>query len=164
MCLAQGPQRSDAGKARTRGPSVSSRALYYWWATALSNLSACNQVFYLHYAVFCFANVNINNLPAYFYGIWKVSFSKESMFRCLLVYLIPYIYQRSAPDGSKWRLSLIHYHCVSCQSSSVFWRDFCLHYEYDWKSVSFALQITKHVKRRGFLIFILTLTSYFKFS
>ena len=23
MCLAQGPQRSDAGEARTRGPSVS---------------------------------------------------------------------------------------------------------------------------------------------
>ena len=27
MCLAQGPQRSDAGEARTRGPSVSSQAL-----------------------------------------------------------------------------------------------------------------------------------------
>ena len=26
MCLAQGPQRSDAGEARTRGPSVSSQA------------------------------------------------------------------------------------------------------------------------------------------
>ena len=34
MCLAQGPQRSDAGAARTRGPSVSSQALYRW-ATAL---------------------------------------------------------------------------------------------------------------------------------
>ena len=34
MCLAQGPQRSDAGEARTRGPSVSSQALYPW-ATAL---------------------------------------------------------------------------------------------------------------------------------
>ena len=27
MCLAQGPQRSEAGEARTRGPSVSSQAL-----------------------------------------------------------------------------------------------------------------------------------------
>ena len=35
MCLAQGPQRSDAGEARTRGPSVSSQALYHW-ATELS--------------------------------------------------------------------------------------------------------------------------------
>ena len=36
MCLAQGPQRSDAGEARTRGPSVSSQALYHW-ATVLPN-------------------------------------------------------------------------------------------------------------------------------
>ena len=34
MCLAQGPQRSDAGEARTHGPSVSSQALYHW-ATGL---------------------------------------------------------------------------------------------------------------------------------
>ena len=38
MCLAQGPQRSDAGKARTRDPSVSSQALYHW-ATALPDIS-----------------------------------------------------------------------------------------------------------------------------
>ena len=30
MCLAQGPQRSEAREARTRGPSVSSQALYHW--------------------------------------------------------------------------------------------------------------------------------------
>ena len=34
MCLAQGPQRSDAGEAGTRGHSVSSQALYHR-ATAL---------------------------------------------------------------------------------------------------------------------------------
>ena len=34
MCLAQGPQRSDAGEAQTRGSSVLSQALYHW-ATAL---------------------------------------------------------------------------------------------------------------------------------
>ena len=34
MCLAQGPQRSDVVKARTRGLSVSSQALNHW-ATAL---------------------------------------------------------------------------------------------------------------------------------
>ena len=30
MCLAQEPQVSDAGESRTRGPSVSSQALYHW--------------------------------------------------------------------------------------------------------------------------------------
>ena len=34
MCLAQGPQRNDAGEARTHWFSVSSQALYHW-ATAL---------------------------------------------------------------------------------------------------------------------------------
>ena len=38
MCLAQGPQRSDAGEARTHGPSVLSQALYHW-ATALTAIS-----------------------------------------------------------------------------------------------------------------------------
>ena len=38
MCLAQGPQHSDAGEARTRSPSVSSQAPYHW-ATVLPNLS-----------------------------------------------------------------------------------------------------------------------------
>ena len=40
MCLAQEPQRSDAGEALTRGPSVSSQALYHS-ATALLK-PACN--------------------------------------------------------------------------------------------------------------------------
>ena len=40
MCLAQGPQRSDTGEARTRGPSMSSQALYHW-ATALPRI-VCN--------------------------------------------------------------------------------------------------------------------------
>ena len=34
MCLAQGPQRSDAGEARTCDPSFTSQALYHW-ATSL---------------------------------------------------------------------------------------------------------------------------------
>ena len=29
MCLAQGPQRSDAGEAGTRGPSILSQALSF---------------------------------------------------------------------------------------------------------------------------------------
>ena len=38
MCLARRPQRSDAGEAWTRAPSVSSQALYHW-ATALPHIS-----------------------------------------------------------------------------------------------------------------------------
>ena len=34
--------------------------------------------FLFHYAVLCLANVNINTLPAYFYGVWKVSFPKKA--------------------------------------------------------------------------------------
>ena len=37
MCLAQGPQRSDAVEAWTRGLSVSSQALYHW-TTALPKI------------------------------------------------------------------------------------------------------------------------------
>ena len=37
MCLAWGPKRSDAGKARPRGPSVSNQALYHW-ANALHGI------------------------------------------------------------------------------------------------------------------------------
>ena len=42
MCLAQGPQRSDAGEARTRDPSVSSQALYHL-ATALPTMNGVTE-------------------------------------------------------------------------------------------------------------------------
>ena len=38
MCLAQGPQHSDAGEAWIRGPLVSSQKPYHW-ATALPGLT-----------------------------------------------------------------------------------------------------------------------------
>ena len=46
MCLAQGPQRSDAGEARTRGPSVSnlysvSHGIFKRLAKALNSLRVC---------------------------------------------------------------------------------------------------------------------------
>ena len=42
MCLAQGPQRNDADEARTRGPSVSSQALYHWAAALPDSLVPVN--------------------------------------------------------------------------------------------------------------------------
>ena len=43
MCLAQGPQRSDAGEAQTCSPSVSGQALYHW-ATALPSKQSFNDM------------------------------------------------------------------------------------------------------------------------
>ena len=50
MCLAQGPQRSDAGEARTRYPSVSSQALYHW-ATALPAEHMCVKYKFTEYMI-----------------------------------------------------------------------------------------------------------------
>ena len=53
MCLAQGPQRSDASEARPIGPSSSSQALYHW-ATALP--TASNLILFWDYS----NNVNVS--------------------------------------------------------------------------------------------------------
>ena len=45
MCLAQGPQRTDAGEAQTSNPSVSSQALYHW-ATALTLYEIINETWF----------------------------------------------------------------------------------------------------------------------
>ena len=58
MCLAQGPQRSDAGEARIRGPSVSSQALYHW-ATALPSTATTTLVLFIR-AYFLVSTVLIN--------------------------------------------------------------------------------------------------------
>ena len=50
MCLAQGPQRSDTGEARTCSPSVSSQALYHW-ATALPNFGWDSVLHKEHFAL-----------------------------------------------------------------------------------------------------------------
>ena len=46
MCLAEGPQSSDAGEGRARGPSVLSQALYHR-ATALPVPSFMDSGYYL---------------------------------------------------------------------------------------------------------------------
>ena len=47
ICLAQGPQRSDASEARIREPSVSSQALYHR-ATALLSSLVTNKTVVVH--------------------------------------------------------------------------------------------------------------------
>ena len=51
MCLAQGPQHSDAGEAWTRGPSVSGQALYHW-ATALLKVTRNVAQYPLHHVTY----------------------------------------------------------------------------------------------------------------
>ena len=48
MCLAQGPERSDASEARICGLSVSSQALYHW-ATVLPRFYPGIDIFILCY-------------------------------------------------------------------------------------------------------------------
>ena len=43
MCLAQGPQRSDAGEVRSRGPSVSSQALII--TIIIGNYNMCPPIY-----------------------------------------------------------------------------------------------------------------------
>ena len=67
----------------------------------------------------------------------------------------PYIHQGSKPNGSKWRLSLIYYHWISCHSSSMFLTQYLTALQI-WLEVCFICtlssrrQITKHGKT-GFL-------------
>ena len=44
MCVAQGPQRSDASEAQTRGPSVLSQTLYHWAPWNVKEASTTNRV------------------------------------------------------------------------------------------------------------------------
>ena len=50
MCLAQGSQRTDAGEARTRDPSVSSQALYHT-ATALPSFASKIRLYKNHASI-----------------------------------------------------------------------------------------------------------------
>ena len=71
MCLAQGPQGSDAGEARTRYPSVSSQALYHW-ATALHSI-------YLSNGYWANRNVHFLNYTAIYPAYPKTELSVYSM-------------------------------------------------------------------------------------
>ena len=52
MYLAQEPQRSDAGVARTRCPSVSSQALYHW--ASIRSIKSLIAMFVDNFLIFIF--------------------------------------------------------------------------------------------------------------
>ena len=77
MCLAQGPQRSDAGEARTRGPSVSSQALYHW-ATALPTMRF-KKYFHQMYVIVNYFTILAGNVQ-----ILPKLYNKNTMFKIAL--------------------------------------------------------------------------------
>ena len=121
--------------------------------------------FHLHYAMLCLANVNINTLHAYFYGIGKVSFFQRKQ----VLYLLSHIFTNGPnPTALSDVFGLfttivylvIQVACfdaiVDCITNMI-GRLFYLHI---FKSTS----NNQACKRQGFLVFILTFTSHFTFS
>ena len=127
-----------------------------------------DRCFLLHYAVFCLANVNINTLPAYFYGIWESVFPKKA-----------------CSDVSRLILSRVFTSDPNLTALSDVYRLFttivyldiqvaCFDAIFDCITNmigrSFNMHIVKSTpnnqtwKRRGFLIFILTLTTHLTLS
>ena len=76
MCLAQGPQHSEAGKAGTHSLLVSSQALYHW-ATALpGGNSIMDRRMYKQYGVYFFV--------ACFWGFFFLKKKRVDKINCLL--------------------------------------------------------------------------------
>ena len=124
--------------------------------------------FLLHYAVFCLANVNINTLPTYFTVSEKSVFPKKAcsgVSRLILSRI-------STNDSTLTALSDVYrlfttfvylviqvacfdaiFDCIT----NMIGRLFNLH-------IDNSTPNNQTWKRRGFLIFLLTLTSHFTFS
>ena len=81
MFLAQRTQRSDACEARTRGPSVSSQALFHW-ATALPKNTE-RQDFHQKYV---YKYLKQQSTPSYYW-------TQLEIIHCTLKYLNPDNYQ-----------------------------------------------------------------------
>ena len=93
MCLAQGPQRNDAGEARTRDLSVLSQALYHW-ATALPSKGVktsqrCEWLIVTSRNVSSKINVKPSKvqIPIYFLIIWIFWSNKHEFTRHMMTFL-----------------------------------------------------------------------------
>ena len=125
--------------------------------------------FLLHYAVFSLANVNINTLPAYFYGICKVSFFHTKACFDACRFILSRIFNSdpnpTVPSDVYRLFTTIVYLAIQVAYFDAI---------FDCITIMigrlFNLHIVKSTpnnqtwKKRGFLIFILTLTSHFTFS
>ena len=124
--------------------------------------------FHLHYNVLCLANVNVNTLSAYFYGIWKVIFSKKAY--CVVSRFI--LSRIFTSDTNPTALSDVFrlFTTIVCLAIQVACIDAIFDCITNMIGRLFCLRIVKSTpnnqarKRQGFLIFILTFTSHFTFS
>ena len=110
MCLAQGPQCSDTGEARTRGPSVSSQALYHW-ALASDHLILSQTLFY-HWATY--------DSPVHNYFWFFKAGIKLSVYQAYLL-----ICRRYVTVYGQCLFSRSHFHPLTIPAP---W-----HYHSDWK-------------------------------
>ena len=120
MRLAQGPQRSDTGEARTRGPSVSSQALYHW-ATAPCSLKLSDTELQSPSVVYACWDNNICSSLSPIYG------GKESRSRCPYTFYPYCLGHIKIRDSSiihwllhRWFLSYAEYPTCTCTSADVF--------------------------------------------
>ena len=124
--------------------------------------------FLFHYNVFCLANVNINYLPAYIYGIWKSVFPKKACFD-VSRFILSRIFTR---DPNPTALSDVYRLFTTIVYLAIQITCFDAIFDCITNMIGrlFNLHIVKSTpnnqtrKRRDFLIFILTLTSHLKLS
>ena len=124
--------------------------------------------FLLHYDVFCLANVNINTLPAYSYGNWKVSFFPKKACSDVSRLILSSVF---TSDPNPTALSDVYrlFAIIMYLAIQVACFDTIFDCITNMIGRLFYLHIVKSTpnnqawKRRGFLIFILTLTSHFTF-
>ena len=125
--------------------------------------------FLFHYAMFCLAKVNINTLPAYIYGIWKVNFPKKacSDFSRFILSLKFTSDPKPATLSDVYRL----FTTIVYLSNQLACFDAIFDYITNMIGRLFNLHIVKSTPKKNKrgkdgrnLIFILTLTSHFTFS
>ena len=133
------------------------------------SLLACNQMFFLHYAMFCLANVNINTLSTFFSTVCEKSVFSKKACSDVSRLILSRIFTR---DQNQTTLSDVYRLFTTIVYLAI--QEACFDAIFDCITNLigrvFNLHIVKSTpnnqtwKRRGFLIFILTLTPHFTFS
>ena len=116
MCVAQGPQRSDAGEAWIRGPSVSSQALYHCAPIKQTNKNTWASTYdFQHCAILTSVYSDETVQPAFKLrnSVWYFVSNTHRIFKRPAKSLI----RLSVCAG--WSESLLAAHTTLCQNESV---------------------------------------------